>query len=493
MTRRLALRVTLNSALMILVVYIVMQVVSFFRDNLILGLSGASGLTTTVFAFIGVNVLPPLLVLSVLIYLLALPIQKAQARLEAGEELGPEELEATRRRILRFSNFVLAVNLVGFAAGYVILEVLTAGPAALLRPDKLVILLSNLAGAGAFSTAQSALDNMAFAPLRERLGIYAIGGRKREARSTRRQMLLSLLLVVYALTFLQFNERDVAAFEEVGAGILARVRSGELPAVDAEEAYRSSLAAALPTFSSRGMANVLAVKAPWDRKESLSSLQFGVFLLYFAFLALVAAGIQLAVSRERRGEIDALQRRLREVVAGGGDLGARVSLRSMDDFGELAELINRLLDEFGRVVSGIGAQAARTKEGADAIARVLSAAEGAADRSVQAFLALESGLEAEAAESVRLRGALGTFRGAAAKVEEAAESHDRFVADTSAAMEEMASSIESVEGMTRRSGELAASLAGRGKEGAGLGARDGRGASSRSTRPRARSSRSPAR
>ena len=39
------------------------------------------------------------------------------------------------------------------------------------------------------------------------------------------------------------------------------------------------------------------------------------------------------------------------------------------------------------------------------------------------------------------------------------------MADTSAAMEEMASSIESVEGMTKRSGALAAGLAGQGQEG----------------------------
>jgi methyl-accepting chemotaxis protein len=464
-TRRLALRVTMNSALMILGVYSVMQVVSYFRDNVILGIRDLSALPSTVLGFLGANVLPPLVVLSVLVYLIALRIQRAGSRLEAGEELSPEELEATRLRILRFSALVLTVNILGFVAGYVILQLLTGGAANIVRPDKLVILLSNLAGAGAYSTAQSALNNMAFAPLRERLGIYAIGRRRRETRSTRRQMLLSLLLVVYALTFVQFNAHDVAAYEDVGSGVLGRLRSGELAKADAEAAYRAALGEALPSFTSRKAVDLSAAVLPWDRKAGSAGLQQAVFALYFAFLLLVAAGIQLAVSVERRGEIAALQRRLREVVAGGGDLRSRLSLRSMDDFGELTELINRLLDEFTGVVSGIGAQAARTREGADAIARVLSDAEAASARSAGAFLALKAGLEAEAAESRRLREALGTFRGAVAKVGEAAEANDRFVADTSSAMEEMATSIESVEGMTRRSGALAESLAGQGKEG----------------------------
>jgi methyl-accepting chemotaxis protein len=464
-TRHLALRVTLNSSLMIVCVYLVMQVVSYFRDNIILGVGDLSALPATVLGFMGANVLPPLVVLSIPVYFIALRIQRAGERLDAGEELAATELEATRLRILRFSTVVLVVNILGFVAGYVLLQALTGDAANIIRPDKLVILVSNLAGAGAYATAQSALDNMAFAPLRERLGIYAIGNRRREARSTERQLLLSLLLVVYALTFMQFNARDLATFDGIGEGVLGRVRSGEVAPGDAESAYRKALVEGLGSFSSRKSVDAAAVPLPWERDAGLAGAQQGVFLLYFAFLLAVAAGIQLAVSVERRGEIAALQRRLSEVVAGGGDLRARLSLRSMDDFGELAELINRILDEFTRVVSGIDAQAARTRAGADAIARALADAEAVSSRSAEAFLSLESGLEAEATESRRLRQALDTFRGAVAKVGEAAETHDRFVADTSSAMEEMASSIQSVEGMTRRAGELADSLAGQGKAG----------------------------
>jgi methyl-accepting chemotaxis protein len=450
---------------MIVGVYILMQIVSYFRDNIILGIGDISALPVTVLGFVAVNVLPPLVLLSVIVYFIALPIQRAAVRLEAGEEPTPEELETTRLRILRFSTVILVVNLLGFVAGYVILQVLTGGAANIVRPDKLVILLSNIAGAGAYATAQSALDNMAFAPLRERLGIYAIGSRRRETRSTRRQMLLSLLLVVYALTFVQFNTRDVATFEEIGSGVLNKVRAGEIAAADAGSAYRAAVGDGLGSFSSRKSIDLAAVSPQWERASTLSGIEQSVFALYFAFLVLVAAGIQLAVSAERRGEIAGLQGRLREVVAGEGDLRARLSLRSMDDFGELTELINRLLDEFTRVVSGIGAQAARTREGADAMSTVLAEAEAVSTKSAEAFLDLKAGIEAEAEQSRRLRDNLGTFRGAVAKVGEAAEANDSFVSGTSSAMEEMASSIESVEGMTRRAGELAEALADKGKQG----------------------------
>jgi len=455
----------MNSALMILAVYIVMQVVNFFRDNILFGLTGAARLPANVAAFIGFNVLPPMVVLGALIYLAALPIQRAQARLEAGEELTPEELEKTRLRILRFSSLVLAVNLVGFAAGFVLLLVLTGKAADMLKFEKLVILASNLAAAAVYSSAQSALDNMAFAPLRDRLGIHAIGDRRREMRSTLRQLALSLLMVVYALTFLQFNARDVMGVAAVEAAVTRRFRAGEIKAADLGAAYRESLSKGLSSFSSRVSLDIDKVPLPWERGKGYEAIEEEVFVLYFLFMLLVTGGVQVAVSMDRRSEIAALRRRLQEVVAGGGDLRSRLSLRSMDDFGELTELINRLLDQFSSVVGGIGGSAARTREGAASIARVLGEAEALSRSSAEAFLALKAGLESEAAESRRLRAELESFKGAVAKVDEAARAQDSYVSGTSAAMEEMASSIASVEGMTRKSGDLSARLAGQGEAG----------------------------
>jgi methyl-accepting chemotaxis protein len=464
-TKHLALRVTLNSIVMILVVYLVMQAFGYFRDNVILGISDLAALPGTVMGFMAANVFPPMLVLGALLYLIARPIQRAQERLEAGERLSAAELEATRKRILGFSNVVLAMNLIGFAAGYVLLQVFLGQIDLLFRFDRLIILVSNLAGGSLYAAAQSALDGIAFAPLRERLGIHSIDGRRRETDSASRQFRVGVLLVVYALTFLQFHLRDLSSFHAIELSTMARVRSGELAPEAAGEAWREALAAGLGTFTGRKGVDASKVPLPWERGKSFADAQQEVFVLISAFLALVSVGILAAIARERRGETAALRNRLSEVVEGGGDLRARLALRSMDDFGELAELINRLLDEFARVVGGIAAEADRTRQGADATALVVAEAEEEATKDAAALIALKDSIEAEAAESRRLREALEGFRGAAAKVREAAEAQDRAAAEGAAAMEEIAASIESVEGMTSRAGELASSLAGQGEEG----------------------------
>ena len=464
-SRRLALRVTLNSVLMILLVYLAMQFVSYFRDNLILGIGDLSALPWTVLSYMLTTVLPPMVAFTGLILIPAFRIQKIQERLEAGEKLGAEELESTRRRLLRFSTLILAVNMTGFAVGYVLYLATSGQIGSIFKIEKLMVLCSNIMSGAALATAQSALDDIAFAPLRELLGICAIGERKRERRSTVRQALLTVCLLVYALCYLQFNTHDVLTVRAIETSVTDKLLSGQLGLEEAGALYRSTLAARIPLFSARKGLDAATLPLPWERRVGIDEAEQKVALICMLFLLCVTGSIQVMFSAARRAEIKALQGRMREVVTGGGDLRARLSLRSMDDFGELAELVNRLLDLFSSVVGGIGGSAARTRQGANSIERVLGEAEEVARRSSEAFLGLKAGIESEAEGSQRLREELEGFKRSFAKVDEAAQAQAGYVSGTSAAMEQMASSIKSVEGMTRRSGELTLGLADQGRKG----------------------------
>ena len=197
---------------------------------------------------------------------------------------------------------------------------------------------------------------MAFSSLRDRLGIYSIGARKRETRSTVRQFLLSLLMILYTLTFFQTNIRDVMTAQSLEAEVVGRVRTGVVRPASAGEAYRQFLNQKIDTFSMRRGLDPATIPLPWERGSvtPISSKSFSFCISPFSVA--ICAGIQLTVSVERRAGISALQgRHPRSSTAGGGDLRARISLRSMDDFGELAELVNRLLDQFRSLVGGISA------------------------------------------------------------------------------------------------------------------------------------------
>jgi hypothetical protein len=339
---------------MILEVYLVMQVFTFWKDNLILGITGLSAMPGMVLSFMAINVLPPAVGLGLLIFLLALRIQRVGERIEAGETISPAEVEKTRLRLLRFSSVVLAVNLVGFAAGYLLLMVFRGRVAEMLRPDRLVILVSNLAGGVVYASAQTSLHNVSFAEIRERLGIREIGSRKRERSSTTRQAFITIALAVYVATFIQFNVRDTAEFGAVADDVYFGLAAGTIAPGDAAGEYRRVLGARMGNFISRSGVDVQLVPLPWERPDPATVREQRVFFIFALFILAVASIVQVAVSRDIKEQLSAISRRVKDVLDGGGDLRLRLNLRSMDDLGELTDLLNRLLDRFHGVARGIG-------------------------------------------------------------------------------------------------------------------------------------------
>jgi methyl-accepting chemotaxis protein len=465
-TRRLARRVTLNSVVMTLVVYFFMQTITYFRDNIIYGLSTTRGFLETVGSFIGPYVLPPTLIFGLVIYFIVLKLQKVQERLEAGETLSRELAEKTRLRLIGFSRFILVFNLIGFAAGFVVLLIMTGRFADILRPDNLVILTSNLMGGIIYASAQTALNDTAFSRLRELLGIREINDRKKERRSTLKQFILSVCLAVYAVTFIQFNNRDMQSAQTVGFDILKQVQSGQLSKEEAVPAYRKNLGQRMYLFSTRkGMKLEEAAAIPWERKISNIDVQQRVFFLMALFALTVTAAVQVIVSSEMKRQIESLKSRIKEAVGGGRDLTKRLSIIHMDDFGELTELINLLLDQFQSVVGRIAVSADETRRSAAEIDRVLRESERISHSTSDSVLALGSELGKQAAESRALTALIESFRQAVSGVEAAAETQNQFAAETSSAMEEMASNIKSVESMTERSGQLTERLSTQGSGG----------------------------
>jgi len=463
--RKLALRAALHSSVMILLVYITLQTINYIRDNWIFGMSDYAQLLPTVWGFVGSTVLPPCLLFGVIIYFLARPLQTAARKLEAGGSLSPEEAEKTRRKLLSFSHYILLFNLIGFAAGYILSLGLQGRFGDLLRMEGLVIMTSNLSGGYVYASAQTALNNMIFSDLRDRLGIKEIGTRKREKPSSLRQALLAAALIFYALSFMQYQMHDFSVAKTIESDLLADLARGSIKPEQAETAFRQRLSEQFWRFSTRPSLDTSKVVLPWHRNVSLEGLQEQITLLLFVYIFSITVAIQIAASVELRAQIDALKQRIKDVVAGGGDLRMRLNLRAMDDIGELSENINQLLDQFQGIVHEIGVSASQTHTGTDSIAAVIQTAREVSGRTGQAVLSLREDLERQASQSRQLLAELTTFRSSFLEIDKAIESQNSFVRETSAAMEEMRSNIESVESITKQSRTLAETLAHNGKEG----------------------------
>ncbi len=464
-SRHLALRVSLHSVLMIGVVYLLMQLLAYARDNIIIGLSDVSALPASVGGFLLSFVFPPSLLFGVILYLSTLPLQRTLIRLEAGERISPELAERTRKRILGFSGMVLSFNLIGFALGFLLLYALTGRLEQIIYPENLTVLAFNFSAAFAFASAQTALNDHAFSRLRELLGFTQIGSRKREPSSTSRQISLSLSLLLFVLCFVQFNQHDFLKFESFEIEAFRSLNKAPSDPQGLEKTYRQILSRRLGEFTTRAGLQVDDVPLPWTRGSNARERQMQIFFLCFAFALLHALAIQIIFSGVLRGQLNVLKERIREVIEGGKDLRRRLNLTKMDDIGEMAELMNRLLDSFQGVVGRITAAAGLTQQGASEVDRVLADSLQISDKTFKAILDFGEQMEKQAADARTLNVLLDYFKQAVTQVESAVETQNRFASETASAMEEMSANIQSVEMLTDKAGELTEGLRVKGEAG----------------------------
>jgi methyl-accepting chemotaxis protein len=463
--KHLAFHVMLNSVVMILLVYILMQFFAYFRDNIILGISDLTALLPYVFSFIGSFVLPPALVFGIILYLSARPLQKVLTRLRAGENLNEEIREQTRRSLLGFSRLVLIMNILGFVLGYVILILAEDGFSGLFAPARLVILIANIASAIVFASAQSSLNNLSFAELRDRLDLHEIGSRKRELPRSARQVIIGVVMILYSLTYLQFNNHMLFDYQALSIEIQGDVQRGVLTESGAIQAFRERLPKVIPAVLSRPGFDYDTLPMPWASGVNHQAKEHGGFLLSALFMLLMAAVVFGSFAFDTREQLQAMQTRLRDVLKGDGDLVKRLNLRSTDEYGELAELVNGLLDQFHGIVLRIRDSVNETRAVAKSIDTVLGDAESTSENASSSVSNLAAALETQAERSRAITQTLETYQNSVKDVADAVESQRHFADETAAAMEQMSANIRSVEMMTARSGSLTGDLATKGDAG----------------------------
>ena len=159
-TRNLALKVALNSFLIILVAFTIVQTFNYVRDAILLETGSFGEFLASYAMYMGTRVMPVLLLFSVIIYLNALPIQKTINKVENGEVTDDEELERAKKKMRSFRVLIVTLNLVGFATGYVLDLILLKEVSAALHTTRVIQLFYNLSSGAVYSIAQNAVNNI---------------------------------------------------------------------------------------------------------------------------------------------------------------------------------------------------------------------------------------------------------------------------------------------------------------------------------------------
>jgi methyl-accepting chemotaxis protein len=458
---RLALKVTLNSFLVILVAFTLMQGVNYLRDAILLATGSPEEFLGEFLFYMGTRVVPVTLFFAVILFLYALRIQRMIQRLAAGEQLSEDLLQWTRIRIIRFRTIVLALNLLGFTAGFVVDLAISGRLGDALQFDSLLTLAFNLVSGGVYASAQNAFNAIIFAEPRQLLRIYAIAGDRLERPWHLKRLGLTLLLVTYGLLFFFTAQQDVFRQELTYSTVLERALAGRSSLDQARSAYRDSIAKALSEASSRIQRGAHQILFPLDGISPAQRLHADrvIFLLLTILVLAIAAVVELASAAGHRRQIQAMSGRMAELAKGGGDLSARLSISQFDELGLLADRINRFIEQ----LHGLIDQAARvTKEVRGSSAHInlsLESASAAVEQMLASSRQVERNVNSQLEVVRQTRENFKAMSGAIDAITASAGEQVTYVEETSAAIEEMAASISSVSQMAAGADATARELA----------------------------------
>lgn len=459
---RLAIKISFSSIVMLVAVYIFMQTLAYFKDNAILGHWGLQNLFGYVMNFIGSYVIPPGIAFGLFIYFLAKPFEKALVRLRKGEELEEKLKEKLSRSMLRFSRIILIINILGFVAGFVILVLIEDSIKGFFTFYRIIILISNTSGAIMYAAAQTAMHNIFFAELRDLLGFTEIANNQKKGKITVKQLKNISATVVYVITFMHFNFHPLYEYQSLAVEALKTEASGKGLAADY---FRAGIPDIFQMDTIRPGLSYSELPLPWIGPYGFRARELYVFLLNVMFITVVCVGCHIAFSLETKSQIKAINSRLLDVIEGEGDLTKRVSLRSTDEYGQLAESINRMLERLRLLVSRIAQAARESRSVASSIDLVMQDSEESTFSARDSVLNLSKAIEKQLEESKSIETALFSLKEAVAAVAETIQSQKSFTEETASAMEEMSANIRSVEALTDKVGSVTSALSEKGEAG----------------------------
>ena len=179
-TKHLALKVTLNSSIVILAAFTVVQAFAYIRDSLLLESGSLADFFPSFGMYMGTRVIPVLLFFAAIIYLSARPLEKTIVRIEAGEPVDAGEIDKAKRRMKNFKTLILVLNMLGFTLGHMIDFILLKKLNTLFEIDNVIALLLNISYALVYALAQNSINNILFAGPRGVLKIVSIEGGGRD-------------------------------------------------------------------------------------------------------------------------------------------------------------------------------------------------------------------------------------------------------------------------------------------------------------------------
>jgi methyl-accepting chemotaxis protein len=456
---KLAAKASLNSFLVIIGAFAVLQTVNYARDAMLLETGSMIAYLTSFASYVGTRVLPITLVFVVVIFQHAYRIERAVDRVRSAGNSTREDRERAVRIYTSFKRLILFLNLAGFAIGYLVDLILLGEMRMFFEIDRLAQLAFNLAGGTLYAIAQNAVNDLIFAEEREVLRIESIDEVGREMSVRTRLLLLVALASVYSMLFVHRNTSVVLEHEIVYSSTIEEAMEESLDRDAMENRYAEKVAAVLAATSSRLQLTAAEVVFPSRDPGVRYARARNTSLIMFLFALAIVTAVEVASAVDFRRQLKMISSRLHNVSRGDGDLTSRIPVIQGDEIGEIASEFNAFMNSISTLVANVTAVAEGVERSSNAIRDALTDATSAAEESFAATQEVEQGSQGQIGTVEAVQEAIDALVESVRNISTSLDAQAASIDESSSAMEQMAASINSVSNAAQHANSGAGELA----------------------------------
>jgi methyl-accepting chemotaxis protein len=431
-----------------------------------------SGIDAQSLSFLLSNVefqLPVLLIGAIYMYLRFAPLHAAFLKTSRVATLAADE-DKTARGILRsIQRIILTVNLCAFLipsivnhimmphemfSFFVIINILYDALAGVLISYVQVswahrLLEKPRRTMKIFSMDESEMKDETFNALDGRVG----RSKTHENGIKRRMLSLSVSIVGFVMIVLLSQSMTMIRKETTYSGYLEKITKNELSREDAEAGYQKDISA---------FAGIPPTVVVFPLDKTTSDVKNGRILsveaiLFLALLA-VAFWMQSSFANEIVGQVTGLRKRVEELLAGSGDLTARIEIVRFDEVGLLTDRINKLMESLRGIFLKVRQTGKAVGESSIELKRQLQSTTAATEEMIASINQVSSNTQRELPVVSSTKASVGEIIDSLDSITESVNSQATFVDQTSSAINEMAANIQSVTQVTQKASDLSEGL-----------------------------------
>ncbi len=443
------LKLAVSAGITLLALYIIQVVVEISTVGYIYKVN----VVTAIFKQIGMALplyLIPVIILITFLVLYLTPAHKVMLKIYNNEGVNKDEMKTTRARLQRAPWLILGVNVLTTAILVVLVLVTSVDKISI--SESLTIIFSWMSIAGVASLEQILIFNLLLNKGRMLLNITSIE-KNIEPGIAKRNTLFVLFLTSYVAFTLISISSTIDDYHQDLLESYDSINKGHLTIAKARESYKSSLLTYVDV-------NPEDINFPIDNTDhKWGNQSYSWIYLPAAIKLLILCGIFMFLSsQDQVRQIKRINRRIKQIREGGGDLTQRIRITQGDEAGELSTNFNGLMEYLQNLLLSVEEATHEVHSSSDRLDVVLESTSAATEE----MAASSAQISANASRQLEIVTSSGEELTALVDglnlITENVDTQASFVEQTSSAMTEIAANIDSVTKVTIKANELSKNL-----------------------------------